>query len=72
MHFTCPKNAPCLIFRRFSSRVKRCRHMRVQRFMRELNRPNQRQGAFLSHLECPNHPGYEAQSCSTQKVGFSK
>ena len=40
--------------------------------MRELKRPNQRQGAFLRHLKCTNHPGYEAQSCSTQKVGFSK
>ena len=29
-------------------------------------------GAFLRHLKCMNHPGYEAQSCSTQKVGFSK
>ena len=27
---------------------------------------------FLGHLKCSNHPGYEAQSCSTQKVGFSK
>ena len=44
----------------------------MQRFMRELKRPNQRQGAFLRHLKCTNHPGYEAQSCSTQKVGFSK
>ena len=34
--------------------------------------PNQRQGAFLGHLKCPNHPKYEAKSCSTQKVGFSK
>ena len=72
MHFKCLKNAHCLWFERFSSRVKRCRHTRVQRFMRELKRPNQRQGAFLRHLKCTNHPGHEAQSCSTQKVGFSK
>ena len=72
MHFKCLKNAPCLWFGRFSSDVKRCRHTRVQCFMSELKRPNQRQGAFLRHLKCTNHPGYEAQSCSTQKVGFSK
>ena len=70
VHFKCLKNAPCLWFERFSSRVKRCRHTRLQRFTRELKRPNQRQGAFLRHLKCTNHPGYEAQSCSTQKVGF--
>ena len=40
--------------------------------MSELKRLNQRQDAFLRHLKCTNHPGYEAQSCSTQKVGFSK
>ena len=72
MHFKCPKNGPCLWFGRFSSRVKRCTRVRLQRFTRELKRPNQRQGAFLRHLKCTNHPGYEAQSCSTQKVGFSK
>ena len=44
----------------------------LQRFMRELKCPNQRQGAFLRHLKCPNQNGYEAQSCSTKKVGFSK
>ena len=72
VHFKCPKNAPCLWFRHFSSNVKRCRHARVQRFTSELKRPNQRQGVFLRHLKCTNHPGYEVQSCSTQKVGFSK
>ena len=72
MHFKCLKNAPCLWFGHFSSRVKRCRHTRVQRFMWELKHLNQKQGAFLRHLQCTNHPGYEAQSCSTQKVGFSK
>ena len=30
------------------------------------------QGAFLRHLKCTNHPGYEVQSCSIQKVGFLK
>ena len=44
--------------------------MCLQRFTSELKRPNQRQGAFLRHLKCMNHPGYEAQSCSTQKVGI--
>ena len=34
--------------------------------------PNERQGAFSKHLKCTKHPGYELQSCSTQKVGFSK
>ena len=72
MHFECLKNASCLWFGHFSSRVKRCTRVCLQRFTRELKRPNQRQGAFLRHLKCTNHPGYEAQSCSTQKVGFSK
>ena len=44
----------------------------MQRFMRELKRPNQRQGAFLGHLKCTNHPVYEAQSGGTQKAGFLK
>ena len=68
----CLKNAPCLWFGCFSSDVKRCRHARVQSFMLELKRPNQRQGAFLRHLKYTNHPGYEVQSCSTKKVGNSK
>ena len=72
MHFNCPKNAPFLWFGCFSLDVKRCIRVCLQRFTRELKRPNQRQGAFLRHLKCTNHPGYEAQSCSTQKVGFSK
>ena len=46
--------------------------MCMQCFLWELKRLNQRQGAFLRHLECLNHPWYEAQSCSTKKVGFSK
>ena len=71
-HSKCLKCAACLWFRRFSSHVKRCRHTGMQCFTRELKCPNQRQGAFLRHLKCTNHPGYEAQSCSTQKVGFSK
>ena len=69
-HFKCFKNAPCLWFGLFSSREKRCTHACLHRFTRELKRPNQRQGAFLRHLKCTNHPGYEAQSCSTQKVDF--
>ena len=48
------------------------RHTRVQHFTSELKRPNQRQGAFLRHLKSTNHPWYEVQSCSTQKVGFLK
>ena len=66
-HSKCLKNAPCLWFGCFSSHVKRCTCLSLQ-----LKRPHQRQGAFLRHLKCTNHPGYEAQSCSTQKVGFSK
>ena len=72
VHFKCLKNAPCLWFGRFSSRVKRCTRVCLQRFTRELKRPNQRQGAYLRHLECPNHPMPKAQSCRSQKVGFSK
>ena len=71
-HFESVKYAPCLWFGRFSSRVKRCRHMRVQRFTWELKRPKQRQDAFLRHLGCPNHPLPKVQSCRSQKVGFSK
>ena len=44
----------------------------LQRFTLELKQLNQRQGAFLRNLKCTNHPRYEAQSCSTQKVGFTK
>ena len=44
----------------------------MQPFMLELICPDQRQDAFLRHLECPNHPGTKAQSCRSQKVGFSK
>ena len=72
MHFKCLKNAPCLSFGRFSSNMKRCRHTRMQRFTRELKRPNQRQGPFLGHLKCSNHPGTKVQSCRYQKVGFTK
>ena len=72
LHFKCIKNAPCLWFGRFRSREKRCMHACLHRFTRELKRPNQRQGAFLRHLKCPNQNGSEAQSCSTKKVGFSK
>ena len=66
------KNASCLWFGRFSSRVKRCICVCLQRFMRELKHPNQRQGAFLRPLKWTNHPGVKAQSCISQKVGFSK
>ena len=72
MHFEQLKNALYLWFGRFSFRVKRCIRACLQRFTRELKPLKQRQGAFLRHLKCTNHPGYEAQSCSTQKVGFSK
>ena len=68
----CPKKASCLWIRRFSSHVKRCMHVCLQRFTRELNRLNQRQGTFLGHLKCSNHPEAKAQSCRSQKVGFSK
>ena len=70
-HFTGLKNASCLWFRRFSSRVKRCRHTRLQCFTWELKHPNERQGAFLGHQKCTNQPGYEVQSCSTKTLGFS-
>ena len=56
----------------FSSRMKCCIRVCLQRFKRELKPPNQRKGAFLRHLRRRNHPEYEAQSCSTKKVGFSK
>ena len=72
MHFKCPKNAPCLWFRCFSSRMKHYRHTCKTCFMQELKRPNQRQRPFLRHWKCPNQNRYEAQSCSTKKVGFSK
>ena len=72
VYFEWLRNAPCLSFGHFSSDVKCCTSVCLQRFTSELKRLNQRQGAFLRHLKCTNHPGYEAQSCSTQKVGFSK
>ena len=43
----------------------------MERFKLELERPNQRQGAFLRHLKSLNQPRNEAQSCSTKKVGIS-
>ena len=52
--------------------MKRCIRLCLQPFTRELKCPSQRQGAFLEHLKRTNHPRDEAQSCSTQKVGFSK
>ena len=72
MHFKPLKNAPYLWFGCFSSDVKCCTCLCLQCFPSELKRSKQRQGAFLWHLKCTNHPGNEAQSCSTQKVGFSK
>ena len=72
VHFKCLKNAPCLWFGRFSSRVKRCTRVCLQRFTWELKPPNQRQDACLRYLECPNHPLPKAQSCRSQKVGLSK
>ena len=71
-HFKGPKNAPCLWFGRFSSRVKRCIRVCLQRFTRELKCPNQRQGPFLGHLECSNHPGTKVQSWRSQKVGITE
>ena len=71
-HSKGPKSASCLWFGCFSSRVKRCIRVCLQRFTRELKRPNQRQDAFLSPLKCSNHPGTKVQSCRSQKVGFSK
>ena len=38
----------------------------------ELERPNQRQGAFLGPVKSRNHPGLKAQSFRSQKAGFSK
>ena len=70
--FKCPTNAPCLWFGRFSSDVKRSTHACLHRFTQELKRPNQRQRAFLRHLKCLIQNRYEAQSCSTKKVSFSK
>ena len=72
VHLKRLKNAPCFWIGCFSSCVKRCIHVCLQCFTRELKCPNQRQGAFLGHLKCTNHPENEAQSCCTQKVGFSK
>ena len=72
MHSKGSKNAPFLWFGHFSSGVKRYMHAHLQRFTSELKRLNQRQGAFLGHLKCTNHPGTKVQSCRSQKVGFSK
>ena len=72
MHFKCLRNAPCPWFERFSSHVKRCIRVCLQRFTRELKSPYQRQGAYLRHLECLNHHLPKVQSCRSQKVGFSK
>ena len=44
LHFKRLKNAPCLWIGCFSSRVKRCIQVCLQRFMQELKLPNQRQG----------------------------
>ena len=71
-HFKGPKNATFLWFRCFSSRVKHCRRVFLQRFTRELKRPNQRRGAFLGPLKCSNHPGTKVQSWRSQKVGIEK
>ena len=71
-HLKWPKTASCLWFWCFSSHVKRCRHTRMQRFTRELKRPNQRQGPFLGHLKCSNHPGTKVQSWRSQKVGITE
>ena len=72
LHFKCPKKAPCFWLGHFSSRVKRCIRMCLQGFTRELKHSNQRQGAFIGHWKCRNHPGLKVQSCRSQKVGFSK
>ena len=71
-HFKWPKNGPCLWFGRFSSRVKRCIRVCLQRFTRELKCLNHTQGAFLGPLKCSNHPGTKVQSCRSQKVGKIK
>ena len=34
--------------------------------------PEPKTRCILGHLKCTNHPGYEVQSFSTQKVGYSK
>ena len=44
----------------------------LKRFMRELKRPNQRQGAFLGPLKCSNHLETKVKSCRSQKVGIKK
>ena len=72
MHFECLKNASCLWFGRFSSRVKRCRYTHVHRFTRELKRPKQTQGAFLGPVKCSNHLETKVKSCRSQKVGIKK
>ena len=50
--------------------MKHCIRVCLQRFKRELKRPNQRQGAFLGPLKCLNDPGTKVQSCRPQKVGL--
>ena len=72
VHLKRLKNAPCFWIGCFSSCVKRCIHVCLQRFTRELKRPNQRQGPFLGHLECSNHPGTKVQSWRSQKVGITE
>ena len=71
-HFKCPKNAPCLWFGCFSSRVKCCIRVCLQRFMRELKPPNQRQGAFLGPLKCSNYLQTKVKSCRYKKVSIKK
>ena len=71
-HFKGPKNAPLLWFGSFSSRVKRCRHTRLQCFTRELKHLNQRQDAFFGPIKCLNHHETKVQSCRSQRVGRTK
>ena len=71
-HFQGPKNALCLRFQRFSSRMKHCIPVCLQRFTRELKCPKQRQDAFLGALKCFNHLGIKLQSCTSPKVGITK
>ena len=72
VHLKRLKNAPCFWIGCFSSCVKRCIHVCLQCFTRELKCPNQRQGAFFRHLKCMNQPGPKAQCCTIQTVCFSK
>ena len=71
-HFKGPKNAPWVCFGRFSSRVKRCIRVCLQRFTRELKRLNQTQGAFLDLLKSSNHLQTKVKSCRSQNVGIKK